>query len=457
MQFFSPDPPTGGFFFCGVSVFRLLFFGARRISAASHAFTICRIILRHSNRLFRQSQTLAGAAWADFWHLPDGLQYHARADYLPPTRANDMSPRLSPQSAFWQSLQWITLILFSILVGGTLVWLGVPAAFFLGAAFCGVIFRLAGVTLKLSRPYFFCAQALVGCAAAKSMTPSVFGALAGNWPVLGAMVLSSVIAGGLVGYFLTRWRVLPGNTAAWGASPGGASAMVALAEAYGADVQMVAMMQYLRVLIVVSLASLAAHQWSAPQSATAQFSPGALFRGDPALDPAQVALTLAIMAVSSVVALYLRVPAGALLVTMVIGATLNAGAWVDFRLPPVFQMLASMAIGGFVGLGFDRKLLYATLRSLHWLFISAFLLIGLCAFFAWALHRFAGSDLLTAYLATTPGGLDAVILLAMDSGENTDVPFVVATQTLRLFVVVLTGPLLARWICRVSGTPEALT
>ena len=67
------------------------------------------------------------------------------------------------------------------------------------------------------------------------------GALTENWQVLGAMVLSSVIAGGLVGWFLTRWRVLPGNTAAWGASPGGASAMIALAEAYGSDVHMVAM------------------------------------------------------------------------------------------------------------------------------------------------------------------------------------------------------------------------
>jgi protein abrB len=100
-------------------------------------------------------------------------------------------------------MQWVALLLFSVAVGGALVWLGVPAAFFLGSVLCGMSFRLLGARLKLPHPCFIYAQALVGCAAAKSMTPSVLGALTENWQVLGAMVLSSVIAGGL-GCF-ARW------------------------------------------------------------------------------------------------------------------------------------------------------------------------------------------------------------------------------------------------------------
>ena len=200
------------------------------------------------------------------------------------------------------------------------------------------------------------------------------------------------------------------------------------------------------------LASLAVHRLSVPHpvdvAADAQFSLSAFFQGD----PVQMALTLVIMAVCGFIALRLRIPAGALLVTMLTGAVINAADWMDFRLPPVFQIAASMVIGWFVGLGFNRTLLYASLRKMHWLFFSAFMLIGLCALFAWMLHRFAGSDLLTAYLATTPGGLDAIILLALDSGAKTDIPFVAATQTLRLFIVILTAPPLARWICRIAGT-----
>ena len=43
-------------------------------------------------------------------------------------------------------------------------------------------------------------------------------------------------------------------------------------------------------------------------------------------------------------------------------------------------------------------------------------------------------DALTAYLATSPGGLDSVAIIAV--GSNADVPFVLALQTFRLLVVV---------------------
>ena len=59
-------------------------------------------------------------------------------------------------------------------------------------------------------------------------------------------------------------------------------------------------------------------------------------------------------------------------------------------------------------------------------------------------------DLLTAVLATSPGGLDSVAIIAV--GSKADVSFVLAVQTLRLFVVLLTGPLLAKWISR--SVPE---
>jgi uncharacterized membrane protein AbrB (regulator of aidB expression) len=49
-----------------------------------------------------------------------------------------------------------------------------------------------------------------------------------------------------------RYSALPGATGAWGSSPGGASAMVVMAQEYGADVRLVALMQYLRVLFVAA-------------------------------------------------------------------------------------------------------------------------------------------------------------------------------------------------------------
>ena len=71
-----------------------------------------------------------------------------------------------------------------------------------------------------------------------------------------AILLTTLAISGLTGWLLVRYSALPGATGAWGSSPGGASAMVVMAQEYGADVRLVALMQYLRVLFVVGAAAL---------------------------------------------------------------------------------------------------------------------------------------------------------------------------------------------------------
>ena len=77
--------------------------------------------------------------------------------------------------------------------------------------------------------------------------------------------------------------------------------------------------------------------------------------------------------------------------------------------------------------------------------------LALCGGFAWLMVIFAGVDPLTAYLATSPGGADAVTIIA--STTKVDAPFVIAMQIVRFFCVLFTGPALARWLSR--ARPEA--
>ena len=59
------------------------------------------------------------------------------------------------------------------------------------------------------------------------------------------------------------------------------------------------------------------------------------------------------------------------------------------------------------------------------------------------------ASLLDSYLATTPGGLYAVLAAAFGTGADTT--FVIAVQTLRLFVMVLLAPLVVRRSARLTG------
>ena len=340
---------------------------------------------------------------------------------------------------------WLLLFFVSVSSGLLFFWLAVPAPFFVAAVLCGLFFSLSGALLCLPRPLFVVGQSLIGCSVARAMTPDVWQTLIGHGLILSAMVLTTIVAGALVGWSMMKAQLIPGSTAAWGSSPGGATAMVVMAEDYGADARLVALMQYLRVLIVIFTASMVVH-FLAPGTVTPErirnFS-SLLNFGNAWKD---IAMTLSITGLCSFGAYRLRIPAGPLLGCMIVGAVINSTGVLAFRLPEFFQIVASLLLGWRIGLGFDRESVRSMLGIFHWLVFSAFFLIALCAGFSWLLHHFSACDPLTAYLATTPGGLESVILLAMGSGV--DVPFVIGAQSLRLFLVILTGPMIARFLCR---------
>jgi membrane AbrB-like protein len=75
--------------------------------------------------------------------------------------------------------------------------------------------------------------------------------------------------------------------------------------------------------------------------------------------------------------------------------------------------------------------------------------IGACAGLAALLVAFAGIDPLTAYLATSPGGIDSIAIIGMAGGA--DMPFVMAMQTARFLVVMATGAWIARLVASAVG------
>ena len=66
---------------------------------------------------------------------------------------------------------------------------------------------------------------------------------------------------------------------------------------------------------------------------------------------------------------------------------------------------------------------------------------------AWGLHHLLGVDPLTAYLATSPGGMDSIAIIAA-AADNVDLSFVLTLQMLRFLIVLLFGPALARLVAR---------
>ncbi|TFV54199.1 AbrB family transcriptional regulator [Geodermatophilus sp. DF01-2] len=322
--------------------------------------------------------------------------------------------------------------------------LDLPSPSLFGGLAAGLVRGLAGRrALAVPRPGATAAQGLVGVSIGALVDPETLAAIGRDWlPVLlvtvGTLVLS-VLAGLVMG-------LQPGVspvTGAFATIAGGAAGITAMSRELGADDRMVAVLQYLRVLLIVVLM---------PVAATAVFGaePGS---GGATVDdagpgwPAGLLFSAACLLVGVPLARLLRIPVPAVLGPMLVAAGLDLGGLSGgAHVPAPLETAAFLLIGLMVGLNFSRDSLRSVGRALP---VALAVILGLVA--AWAglgavLAATTEASALDAYLATTPGGLYAVLATAQDGGA--DATFVLAVQVLRLFVMLLFAPLLARWLRR---------
>jgi hypothetical protein len=333
--------------------------------------------------------------------------------------------------------QWACLLVASIVFAAALEALHLSAALLIGPMIAGVIVASTGARIRVPDTIFAATQGIIACMIARAMPVSIVDEVAMQWPVFGLGVMSTIVMAAVVGWLLTRWQVLPGTSAIWGSAPGGAASMTLLAEAYGADVRLVAFMQYLRVLCVTSVASLVA-------SLAGQQHPASPIVWFPAVDWFSFAATLAVASLGLISAKVFRIRAGAVLLPLIVGAVLSNTGVMHIELPPWFLAASYGLLGWSIGLRFTRESIAHCARALPRVLAAILLLIAACAVVGQLLAKAAGVDPLTAYLATTPGGLDVAAIIASDS--DVDVPFVLSMQFARILIVLVTGPSLARFL-----------
>ena len=347
--------------------------------------------------------------------------------------------------------QWVGLLVCSVLLAWCLHAGQIPAALLLGPMLCAIGAGVTGASVRVPRVGFIGAQAIVGCLIARSITGEIVVSIAQDWPAMMLAAGSTIAAGGLVGWALGRFGTLPGSAAAWGTAPGGASAMVAMAEEFGADPRLVAFMQYARVVCVVVCASLVARLVFGVAPSAAVPDAAAETSSHLTADAMRLAGTLALAAGGSWLGRALNIPAGGLLAPMLIGSVLHATGLLDILLPEPLLVLAYTIIGWYIGLRFTRETVSHVIRAIPQVLLASVATIALGALSAWVLVLVRHTDPLTAFLATSPGGIDSVAIIA--AGSKVDVSFVMALQTLRVLFVLFTGPALARLIARSSHRP----
>lgn len=325
--------------------------------------------------------------------------------------------------------------------------IGLPAAWLVGPMVTAIVYALARQepppnVPPLSRTV---ALATIGILLAASFQPSVLPTIVSNLlavllAVTGTLLLS--LAGGRA---LSYIAGLDSKTAILGTLPGVAAGMIPISDSLGADTRFVALIQYSRVVLVILSASLISRFFVSAD--TGLGGAGSTANSPSSSLPEDALLVYAATALVALAGGWagrrLKIPSGTLIGPLILGVVLKEFGLLSVAVPPGVTQIAYAVLGVYVGLLFDSESVRRAGRVLPAVLASTLALMIGCAGLGWALSAVTGSGLLTGYLATTPGGLSSIAVIAVESGA--DPSLAIAVQMLRVSAVLIVTPLITRW------------
>ncbi|CDP84598.1 MULTISPECIES: AbrB family transcriptional regulator [Mycolicibacterium] len=346
-----------------------------------------------------------------------------------------------------QALRWGLLVVATIAVTVPLNLIGVPSAALFAGLAVGIALALAALAPpRMPRPAGVLAQGVLGVYIGTMVHRDAVSAIGSNWLIVlvitVATLLLSLLAGGLLGLH----RDVSPLTGSLALVAGGASGLVAIARELGGDDRVVSVIQYLRVALVtatiplvVTLIFHADRSHPAPAATESASAPWYLS-----------AVMLAVIVAAGIVGgRWARLPGAGLLGPLALTVALElSGLSFGLSVPVVLVQAAYMVIGWQAGIAFTRESLRAIGRILPLALILIVVLGVATAGLGVVLANVTGATQLEGYLATSPGGVYAVLATAVETGSN--VTFIIAAQVVRVLLMLFAAPLMARGMARLG-------
>lgn len=361
-----------------------------------------------------------------------------------------MTPVPGGRRARWLlAARWAVIVAVTAAVTALFAVLAVPSPALFGGLVTGMLVALTTKKATiLPASVNTAAQAVIGVVLGGLLELSTLLSLGGDWLPVTAVIVGTLALSIVAGLLMGRWTPVSAITGSLSLSAGGAAGVTSMSRELGADERMVAVIQYLRVVLIVATLPLVTAFVFHPAS-SAPPTGAALHQAGWAVD---LGFTLFCALVGSLIAIRLKVPAGTLLGPLVLTAALTLAGWSLGAHPPAWlAQIAYGAIGLRIGLGFTRASLKLLARVLPAALGLTVLIIVGCAGMGIFLAAATGQSGLAGYLATSPGGLFAVLAIAAET--DTNATFVLAVQVLRIFVMLLIAPGLAVLLSRLRDRP----
>jgi membrane AbrB-like protein len=221
--------------------------------------------------------------------------------------------------------------------------------------------------------------------------------------------------------------------------------MVAMSDELGADPVAVALLQYVRLLLVVFLAPVAVQTLfpAGPAAGNAAAAAAVVPTAPWALNAAALVLCALL---GSYLGRRLHFPSPNFLGPVVAAVVLGWSLPYQFALPaPVFN-LGMLLVGLSIGVRCDLSAVPKLGKAVVIEVVLVLALILLCLAVGYGFHLVTGISPMTAVLGSTPGGMDMMVATAAELGA--DPGMVLAMQMTRWLMVLLAGPWVAARLVR---------
>ncbi len=326
--------------------------------------------------------------------------------------------------------------------GGLLFyWLGVPAAWLSGAAIAATLWGLSGYSVPMPRALVDAAMLISGAAMGAGVTPAAIDAM-GRYPGSLVLLVAGVAAISLTStLWLTRvlgWRPADALLAS---VPGALSTVLAVAAHRKADVPSVAIVQNVRLFVLIALLPSVIVAIGGGGQTNALIG-----QGMPIESPGGLAIILFGGLALGFLLRRLKVAAPILLGAMIVSSVSHGTEIVTGVIPPVIATGGLVLIGLFIAERF-RNIRRSTLKRAIVAALGSFSVgMAIAVIFSALAAWVAGVSFANSLVAFAPGGLEAMTVLALVLGL--DPLYVGIHHLVRFLGIGLVLPFLIGWLQR---------
>jgi uncharacterized protein len=326
---------------------------------------------------------------------------------------------------------------FALAGGLTFTFLGLPAGLVSGSVLAVASAALLGRPMRLPLPLARVCYVVVGTLLGTVVTPETLRGVA-TWPA--SIVLLMLASLGMIAATMTYLRVVhrwDPLSALMGASPGSMAQVIALSSELGGDLRAVAIVQTVRVLLlVVGLPNaLALFGLVVPAVPVPRGPAGFSVLGE-------MILLLAVAVAFAVVFMRLRFPGGLLFGALASSAILHGTGLVHAALPWWIGSASVVTLGALVGSRFANTSARMLLAHLGAAFGSFAVSMAVATVFILIVTRLLSFPIANVVIAFAPGAQDTMMVLAL--ALHLDPVYVGAHHLVRFLVVTLAVAVAAR-------------